>query len=80
MLGPYERSNLKYYNGTLTDLYGYMKLMVTLGEGKDTRMVDSQLLVVSFKSVYSCIMHRLFTTTLDVVASPVYHKLKYHNV
>lgn len=54
--------------------------MVTLGEGRDTETINSQLLVVPFRSVYNYILGRAFTTTLDTIISLVNLKLKYHNV
>lgn len=46
----------------------------------DTRMVNLQILVVFCKSIYHCIIGRSFAETLDVVASPIHLKMKYHNI
>lgn len=45
-LWPYERFDLQAFNDTITRIRGYNELMVTLEEGKDTRIIDSQFLVV----------------------------------
>lgn len=39
-LWPYEGSYLQAFNNTVTCLWGYAKLMVTLGEGIDTITID----------------------------------------
>lgn len=54
--------------------------MVTLGEGRNTRTVDSQFMVVSCRSTYKCIVGIPLATTLDMVVSLVYLIMKYHNV
>lgn len=36
--------------------------------------------MVSCKSVYNCILDRPFAAALDIVASPVHLKLKFHNL
>lgn len=43
-------------------------------------MVNLKFLVVSFISLFNCILGRSITITLDVVDSPIHLKLKYHNV
>lgn len=42
--------------------------------------IDMKFLVVPCKSVYNRILERPFAAILDVVASHVYFKIKYHNV
>lgn len=54
--------------------------MVTLGEGRDIRTVNSQIPVVTYKSVYNCIMGRPFIGRLHAMASQVHLKLKYQYV
>lgn len=54
--------------------------MVTLGDGRYTRTVDLQFHMVPCKSTNICILGRSFVATLEVMASPIYFKLKYHNV
>lgn len=54
--------------------------MVTLGEIRDTRTFDLQFLWISSRSIYDRILGRPFTEMLNVVASLVHLKLKYHNV
>lgn len=79
-LWPYEGSILQDFNNTTTRLLGYVKLMVTLGEGQDTITIYSQFMLVPCKSVYNYILGRSFTTTLDALASLVHLKPKYHNI
>lgn len=54
--------------------------MVNAGEGRDTLIIDSEFLMVSYKNVYNCILGTSFVETLDAVASPLYLKLKFLNV
>lgn len=54
--------------------------MITLGERRDFRTFNAQFMFVSCKSVYNYILDIPFSMTLDVVASLVYLKFKYHNV
>ena len=79
-LWPYEWLNLQVFNGMVTRLWGYIGLMVILGEEGDTIVIDYQFLVVSSKSVYNGVLGWSFASLLDVIASPVYLKLKYHIV
>lgn len=37
---PYKGSDLQDFNNTLNFPWGYIKLMVTLGEARETRIVD----------------------------------------
>lgn len=71
---------MEAFSGTVSRPWGYFELMATLGKGRDTRIIDLQCLMVSYKSVYNCILGRLFTDTLDMMAYHVHLKLKYHNV
>lgn len=49
--------------------------MISIGDGKDLRVVNSQFLIVPYRSVYN-----YFLAMLDVVASMMYLKVKYHNL
>lgn len=40
----------------VTRPYGYVELIFTLGEDRDTKMVDSQVLVFPYKIVYNYIL------------------------
>lgn len=73
-------SRLQGLRNTTTHPWGYVELMISIGEEKYAWLGNSQLLVVSCINVYNCIMGRPFATTLDVLASSVHFKLKYHNL
>lgn len=75
-LWHYEGSRLRAFNGTITYPRGYVKLMVIMGNGKSTNIVNSQFLMVPCKNVYNSIMDKPFAITLDTVASSVHLKLK----
>lgn len=79
-LRSYEGSNLQIFNGTTTLLWGYVDLMIFVEDSKDIWFVDSKFHVVAYRSVYNFILWRPFATTLNVVASSVYLKLKQHNL
>lgn len=53
--------------------------MSLLGEMKDERIVKVNFLVITFESIYNTILGRSFLAILDIVAFPVYLKMKYHN-
>lgn len=53
--------------------------MVPVGEGQDAKMIYSQFLVVPYNNVLNWILGRPYAETLDVLASLVHLKLKYHN-
>lgn len=46
---PYEVSNLQVFSDTTTHPWGYIELMLAIGEERDIRIVDLQLLVVPCK-------------------------------
>lgn len=77
---PYEGSDLQAFNGIMTNPWGYVELMVTLGKGQNTRIIDAHFLVVLYRRVYNCIMCRTFATTLDAVASSIHLKMKCYEV
>lgn len=79
VLSSYVASNLQDFNKMTTRPWGYKCLMVTLEEGRDTRTTILKFLVISCKSVYKCILIRPFTMKLNIVASLVHLKTKYHN-
>lgn len=79
-LWPYEGSNLQAFNGVVNFPYGYIKLMVILGEGRDIRTVYIKFIGIPYRSAYNCILGRSFITMMDVVASLIHLKFKYHNI
>lgn len=40
-LWPYKRYDIHAFNETITHTWGYIELMVTLGEGRDTWIINS---------------------------------------
>lgn len=59
---------------------GYIELMVSLEERRDTKIVKLQFLVVPYRSACYYIMGSIFPTTLDAISSSIHLMLKYHNV
>lgn len=58
---------------------GCLDLPVSFGVGKDKRIVDVHLFVISCERVYNDIIGKWFLTMLDAVTSTVHLKMKYHN-
>lgn len=46
---PYEGSDLQVFNDTTTRPWGYIELILSIGEERDIRIIDLQLLVVPCK-------------------------------
>lgn len=77
---PYEGSDLQAFNDMTTCPWGYIELMIFKGEGRNIRIVDSRFLVVPCKNVYNLILSKPFAAALDIVASSIILKLKFHNL
>lgn len=75
-----ERSNLQTFNVNVTRLWEYIELMITLGEESDVSLIDLQLLVILYRSLYKCILGIPFATMLDVMVSLLHLKINYHNI
>lgn len=58
---PHDGLDLQEFNGTKTRPWGYVELMVSVGEDKDIRSINTHFLVIHCKSFYNCILWRLFT-------------------
>lgn len=54
--------------------------MIIIGKGKDVRNSDSFFPVVPYNIIYNLIIEIRFTSSLDVVASSIHLKLKFHNL
>lgn len=54
--------------------------MVTLEEGTYMRMIHLHFLIVSYKSVYNCIMGRIFFISLNISVSTTHMKMNYRYV
>lgn len=76
-LWSYEGFKLETFNKTTTYSWGYMELIVYVGDGKENQVVNLQFLSVPCKSIYNYIFGRPFAAILDVIASLVYLKLKF---
>lgn len=59
---------------------GYVEFMIFEGKGMNVRNISLQFLVVPCNNVYNFILGRPFASALDVVASLVDLKLKFHNL
>lgn len=78
-LKPCEGRSLIGFNYTSTCPYESIDLLVSVREGNNKRIVCACFLVVLCESVYNDILGRSFLEALDVVASTVHLKMKYHN-
>lgn len=76
----YEGLDLQAFNGTANYPWGYVELMISLRNEEDIWTVNLKFSIVPYKSIYSCILGKPFDAMLDVVASLVHPKLKYHNL
>lgn len=79
-LSPYMDIDIQAFNGHVARPWDFIKIMVNLNKGKDIEMMDISFMAVSCKSVNNCILGRSFSTTLDVISSTVYLKVRYCNV
>lgn len=62
-LYTFKGFNLYAFNGTTTRPWGYVKLTIFVGDGKELLVVTSQFLVIPYKSVYNCILEIPFATS-----------------
>lgn len=53
---PYKESYLQAFNDTTTYPWVYIELMISMGNGKYVRTVNSHFFVVLYKRVYNCIL------------------------
>ncbi|XP_058776612.1 uncharacterized protein LOC131650929 [Vicia villosa] len=77
-LAPYVGSDLQGFNGTTTKPWGYVKLLVTFGEGEASRQVKTRFLVIDCKTLYNCIIGRPTLAELTAVPSTVHLKMKFY--
>lgn len=70
-LSLYEGFKLQAFNDIINRPWGCVKIIVTIEEETDTRIVDLKFWVVQGESVYNYILVKTYTKTLDVVASSV---------
>lgn len=79
-LWSYEGFDLQVFSNTMTRLWGYIKLMIYIGNKKNNKTVDLQFVVVPYKSIYNCILGSPFGETLDGVTCSIHLKLKFYNL
>ncbi|GAU42637.1 hypothetical protein TSUD_398420 [Trifolium subterraneum] len=77
-LVPYVISDLQGFNGSITKPWGYVDLIVTVGENKAMKSVKIKFLVVDCPSLYNCIVGRPTLAELFAVSSTIHLKLKYY--
>lgn len=71
--------NILAFNDSTTRPCGWVDIIVSLGEGEEKRSANIYFLVVPCESVFKGFLGRPFIATLDMVASPVHLKIKYHD-
>jgi len=77
-LSPYVGSELYGFNGSSTQPWGYVQLLVTFGEGEAKKIITVQFLVIDCPSLYNCIIGRTGLAQLGAACSTAHLKLKYH--
>lgn len=76
-LTPYVGSDPKGFNDTTTRPWGFVEVIITLGEGEASRNVKAHFLVVVCKSLYNCIISRPTLAELTAIPSTVYLKMTF---
>lgn len=64
----------------VTHPWDFVKLMVSLNEGRDTKTIHLLFLIVLCTSMYNCILDRPFAGTLEIEVYLIHMKMKYHNL
>jgi len=77
-LSPYVGGELYGFNGSFTQPWGYVKLLVTFGEGEAKKTTTVPFLVIDCPSLYNCIIGRTGLAQLGAACSTAHLKLKYH--
>jgi len=79
-LSPYVGNELYGFNGSSTQPWGYVELLVTFGEKEAKKTIKIQFLVIGCPSLYNCIIGRngLALAKLGAACSTAHLKLKYH--
>jgi len=77
-LAPYLGTELYSFKGSSTKPWGYVKLLVTFGEGNGTKTIKISFLVIDCTSLYNCIIGRTGLAQLGTACSTAHLKLNYH--
>jgi len=77
-LSPYVQNELYGFNGSSTQPWGYVELLVTFGEMDPKKTTKIPFLVIDCPSLYNCIIGGTGLAQLSATCSTAYLKLKYH--
>ncbi|KEH15926.1 hypothetical protein MTR_0433s0050 [Medicago truncatula] len=77
-LSPYVGNELYGFNGSSTQPWGYIELLVTFSEKEAKKTIKVSFLVIDCPSLYNCIIGRTELAQLGAVCSTGHLKLKYH--
>jgi len=77
-LSPYVGGELYGFNGSSTQPWGYIQLLVTFGEGEAKKTITVPFMVIDCPSLYNCIIRRTGLAQLGAACSTSHMKLKYH--
>jgi hypothetical protein len=77
-LSPYVGDELYGFNGSSTQQWGYVELLVTFGEEEAKKTIKIPFLVIDCPSLYNCITWRTGLAQLGSACSTAHLKLKYH--
>ena len=77
-LAPYLGTELYGLKESSTKPWGYVKLLVTFGEGDRAKTIKIPFLVIDCSSLYNCIIGRTGLAQLGATCSTAHLKLKYH--
>lgn len=72
---PYEGSDLHAFNYTTNHPWGYIELMISVGERMYVRIVDSKFLVVPCNNVNNYIIDRPFVEALTSSSNSITFKV-----
>ena len=75
---PYVGNVLYGFNGSSTQPWGYIELLVTFGEKEAKKTINIPFLVIDCPSLYNCIIGRIGLAQLGAACSTAHLKLKYH--
>jgi len=77
-LSPYVGNELYGFNGSSTQPWGYVELLVTFNEKEAKKTIRIPFLVIDCPSLYNCIIGRTELAHLGAACSTAHLKLKYH--
>jgi hypothetical protein len=77
-LSPYIGNEFYGFNGSSTQPWGYVELLVTFGEKESKKTIRIPFLVIDCPSFYNCIIERTELAQLGAACSTAHLKLKYH--